>query len=83
MLEMFVRDGRVGKRPVDRYYVTFWRILLNYPEIAAWEMLWTDSLRDAYRAIYQTVKSAKSGVPVGWSAGACGILGLPEDGDLS
>jgi hypothetical protein len=65
-LEKFVRAGRAGQRPVDGYYVTFWRILLNYPEIAAWEMLWTNSLRETYSAIYQTVKSAKPSVPVGW-----------------
>ena len=65
-LEKFVRAGRAGTRPVDGYYVTFWRILLNYPEVAAWEMLWTDSLRETYAAIYKTVKSAKPSVPVGW-----------------
>ncbi|MBV9081366.1 MAG: hypothetical protein JOZ62_01720 [Acidobacteriaceae bacterium] len=65
-LEKFVRAGRSGKRPVDGYYVTFWRILLNYPEIAAWEMLWADSLRETYAAIYKTVKSAKPDIPVGW-----------------
>jgi len=65
-LEKFVRAGRAGHRPVDGYYVTFWRILLNYPEIAAWEMLWTDSLRETYAAIYKAVKSAKANVPVGW-----------------
>ena len=65
-IEKFVRQGRSGKRPLDGAYVTFWRILLNYPEIAAWEMLWTQSLRDTYSAIYKTVKSAKPSVPVGW-----------------
>jgi hypothetical protein len=65
-LEKFVRAGRAGQTPVDGHYVTFWRILLNYPEIAAWEMLWTESLRETYAAIYKTVKSAKSSVPVGW-----------------
>lgn len=65
-LERFVRDGRAGKRPVDGAYVTFWRILLKYPEIAAWETLWTDSLRDTYRSIYKTVKAAKPHIPVGW-----------------
>jgi hypothetical protein len=65
-LEKFVRSARSGKRPVDGYYVQFWRILLRYPELAAWEMLWTDSLRETYAAIYQTVKAAKPTVPVGW-----------------
>jgi len=65
-LEKFVRAARSGKRPVDGYYVQFWRLLLRYPELAAWEMLWTDSLRETYDAIYKTVKAAKSSVPVGW-----------------
>ena len=29
-------------------------------------MLWTDSLRETYAAIYKTVKTAKPSVPVGW-----------------
>jgi len=65
-LEKFVRSSRSGKRPVDGYFVQFWRLLLRYPELAAWEMLWTDSLRETYAAIYQTVKAAKPAVPVGW-----------------
>ena len=65
-LEKFVRASRNGKRPVDGYYVQFWRILLRYPELAAWEMLWTDSLRETYAAIYKTVKAANPNVPVGW-----------------
>ena len=65
-LEKFVRGSRSGKRPVDGYYVQFWRLLLRYPELAAWEMLWTDSLHETYAAIYHTVKTAKPSVPVGW-----------------
>src|SRR5215831_17486176 len=65
-LEKFVRACRAGKRPVDGFYVQFWRLLLRYPELAAWEMLWTDSLRETYGAIYKTVKKAKPTVPVGW-----------------
>ncbi|HET8548988.1 MAG TPA: hypothetical protein VFL57_13320 [Bryobacteraceae bacterium] len=65
-LEKFVRDGRGGKRPIDGYYVTLWRLMLRYPELLAWEMLWTDSLRDTYKAIYQTVKEVKPSVGVGW-----------------
>jgi len=65
-LEKFVRDSRAGKRPVDGYYVTFWRLLLRYPELAAWEMFWTDSLRETYSALYGKVKSVKPQVPVGW-----------------
>jgi hypothetical protein len=65
-LEKFVRASRSGKHPVDGYFVQFWRILLRYPELAAWEMLFTDGLRETYAALYKTVKTAKPAIPVGW-----------------
>ena len=65
-LEKFVRAARSGKRPSDGYFVQFWRILLRYPEVAAWEMMFTDSLRETYAALYKTVKTAKPAIPVGW-----------------
>ncbi|MFN7919644.1 MAG: hypothetical protein U0Q16_06080 [Bryobacteraceae bacterium] len=65
-LEKFVRAARRGSRPVDGYYVTLWRLLLRYPEILAWEMFWTDSLRETYRAIYDTAKAANPNAGVGW-----------------
>jgi len=30
-LEQYVKAGRAGQRPIDGYYVTFWRILLRNP----------------------------------------------------
>jgi hypothetical protein len=65
-LEKFVRASRSGKRPSDGHFVEFWRILLRYPELAAWEMQFTDSLRETYAALYKTVKTAKPTIPVGW-----------------
>src|SRR5256885_1295579 len=40
--------------------------MLLYPELLAWEMLWTDSLRETYAAMYAKVKSIKPAVGVGW-----------------
>ncbi len=65
-LAAFVEAGRQNRKPIDGYYVTLWRLMLRYPELLAWEMLWTDSLRDTYAAIYQRVKSVKPSVGVGW-----------------
>ncbi|MGI8746218.1 MAG: hypothetical protein ACR2NN_27280 [Bryobacteraceae bacterium] len=65
-LEQFVRDSRGHKRPVDGYYVTLWRLMLRYPELLAWEMLWTDSLRETYQAMRQKAKSIHSNIGVGW-----------------
>lgn len=62
----FVQAGRAAKRPVDGYYVTLWRLMLRYPELLAWEMLWTDSLRETYAAMHSKVKEIKPSVGVGW-----------------
>jgi hypothetical protein len=66
VLEQYVRDGRAGKRPTDGYFVGFWRILLNYPEVLAWEAQWTQSMREMYQAMYLHVKSVRPNVTVGW-----------------
>ncbi len=65
-LQKFVTAAHQSRRPVDGYYVTLWRIMLRYPELLAWEMLWTDSLRDTYAAIYEKIKSVKPSIQVGW-----------------
>jgi len=65
-LEKFFLESRAGKRAVDGRYVTFWRILMRYPEILAWETFWNDALRETYKAIYARAKSIKPDVLVGW-----------------
>ncbi len=65
-LEKFVQNCRAGVRPVDGYYVTFWRLIMRYPEIIAWEQFFHDSLRETYEMMYQTVKSVNPNISVGW-----------------
>jgi hypothetical protein len=65
-LERYVRDGRAGKRPRDGYFVTFFRLLLDYPELLAWEKLWISSREELQVQIYKLVKSIKPSLPVGW-----------------
>ena len=65
-LEKFVGAAWADQRPSDGYFVTFWRLLLNYPEILAWEKLWTDNQHEVYGEIYGAVKSINSRVQVGW-----------------
>ena len=64
-LDAFLAAGR-QKRPVDGYYVGLWRLMMRYPELLGWEMLWHDSLRETYAALYQKVKSIKPSIGVGW-----------------
>jgi hypothetical protein len=65
-MDRFVRSAWEGHRPSDGYFVTFWRLLLNYPEILAWEKFWTDSQHEIYGLIYGTVKAINPMVRVGW-----------------
>jgi hypothetical protein len=62
----FVRAAGAGQRPTDGYFVTFWRLLLEYPEILAWEKLWTDSKHAIYADIHKTAKAARPSVLVGF-----------------
>jgi hypothetical protein len=65
-LAKYVDASRKGQRPVDGYYVELWRLMLRWPELLAWEMLWTDSLRETYAAIYKHVKDVNPSLGVGW-----------------
>ena len=64
--EAFVRDSRAGKSPRDGYFTTFWRLLLKYPEVLAWENLWATSRHELQTAIYQKAKSVNPSLQVGW-----------------
>ncbi len=65
-VEAFVRNSRAGERPRDGYFTTFWRRLLNYPELLAWENLWAGSRHELQAAIYRKVKSVNPALQVGW-----------------
>jgi hypothetical protein len=58
-LARFVEASRRGQRSPAGHYVTLWRLMLKYPELLAWEMLWTQSLRDTYAAIHAKAKEIK------------------------
>jgi hypothetical protein len=62
-LAQLVRASRGGQRPADGYFVSYWRLLVQYPEILAWEKLWNDGLRATYAAIYQVAKEATRNAP--------------------
>jgi hypothetical protein len=55
-----------GDRPADGAFTTFWRLLLEYPELLAWQRLWTDSQHQMYRDIYGVAKACRPAVQVGW-----------------
>jgi len=65
-LASLVGDGRAGSHPSDGYFVSYFRLLVQYPEILAWEKLWNDGQQNAYANIYRVAKSIRPGVAVGW-----------------
>jgi hypothetical protein len=54
------------KRPADGYFVTFWRILLEYPEVLAWHKMWNDSYHEIRSELYGTAKSIAPEKPFGF-----------------
>ena len=65
-LERWAAALRAGQRPADGAFVTFWRLLVKYPELLAWEGLWTDGLRDIYRDLYAKAHSIAPAKGIGW-----------------
>jgi len=65
-LEQFVRTGRAGRKPRDGYFVTFMRLMLNYPELLQWEALWIKSRKQLMIDIRNKVKSINPNTPVGF-----------------
>jgi len=54
------------KRPVDGYFVTFWRLLQDYPEILSWEKLGTDSYHEVRSELYGAAKAIAPDKPFGF-----------------
>jgi hypothetical protein len=65
-LERWVGGMKGGQRPTDGAFVSFWRILVEHPEVLAWERLWNEALRDTYRAMYRKAHEIAPAKSMGW-----------------
>lgn len=65
-LDRLFQAATQDRRPVDGYFVTFWRLLLEYPEILAWEKLWVDSYQDVRSELYGIGKALAPEKPFGF-----------------
>ncbi len=65
-LEHWASHPQSEVRKQDGSFITFWRLLLEYPEILAWENFWTQSQQEVCGLIYGTVKEANPKAQVGW-----------------
>jgi hypothetical protein len=64
--QQFLQAAASDQRPADGYFVTFWRILLRYPEILSWENLWTDSYQELEAQLYGEAKAIAPQKPFGF-----------------
>jgi hypothetical protein len=65
-LAALVQQSRANSRPADGFFVSYWRLLVDYPEILSWEKLWNDGQKRTYENIYKTAKSIRPEIQVGW-----------------
>ncbi|SDO24720.1 hypothetical protein SAMN04487897_110113 [Paenibacillus sp. yr247] len=66
LLHDLFSQARENIRPNDGYFVSFWRLLLQYPEILAWEALWHEGQKKFFRELYGMVKAINPAIQVGW-----------------
>lgn len=65
-LDKFVQAALKGQRPGDGYYVEFARILLEYPEIHAWNKLFDLGKTQVLNDVKTAVKSVNKNLQVGF-----------------
>jgi hypothetical protein len=65
-LAKFVQASLKGQRPSDGYYVEFQRLLLQYPEIIAWDRLFDMAKHQVLEDVYTTAKANKKDLQVGF-----------------
>ncbi|HTE25569.1 hypothetical protein [Flavitalea sp.] len=65
-LDQFVKSSIKGERPSDGYYVEFNRLLLNYPEIVAWDKLFDLAKHQVLEEVFAAVKAVNKDLQVGF-----------------
>ena len=65
-LDQLVQDALANKRPGDGYFVAWWRLLVTYPEIIAWDALFDGAKHQVLTEINQAVKGVRKGLQVGF-----------------
>ena len=65
-LDEFVRAALRGERPDDGYFVEFWRLLGEWPEILAWNRLFDEAKHQVVADVTAAVKAVRAGLQVGF-----------------
>ena len=73
-LDQFVQASLRGERPSDGYFVEFWRILAENPEILIWDRLFDEAKHQVLAEVRSAVKAIRSDLLVGIPCGACELV---------
>ncbi len=65
-LDTFVQQSLRNIRPSDGYYVEFQRLMLDYPEISAYDRLFDEAKHQILKDVYGKVKSINKKLQVGF-----------------
>ncbi len=65
-LDQFIHAALKGQRPSDGYFVEFWRLLVEWPEIIAWDRLFDAAKHEVLAQVNAAVKRVRSGLQVGF-----------------
>ena len=65
-LNGFVQAALAGQRPSDGYFVEFWRLLVEYPEIIAWDRLFDEAKHQVLAEINAAAKSVRKDLQIGF-----------------
>ncbi len=65
-LDEFIQAALKGERPTDGYFVEFWRILMEWPEIIAWDRLFDAAKHEVLAEVHSAVKAARPGLVAGF-----------------
>src|SRR5438046_770300 len=65
-LDQFVQNALADKRPSDGYFVEFWRLLVEYPEIILWDRLFDEGKHQVLAEVNAAVKSVRKNLQIGF-----------------
>lgn len=65
-LDAFMKSALAGRRPSDGYFVEFWRLLVEYPEIIAWDKLFDIGKHQVLADVRAAVKAVNPKLEVGF-----------------
>jgi hypothetical protein len=65
-LDRFIQDALANQRPADGYFVEFWRLLVEHPEIIAWDRLFDAAKHQVLAEVNAAVKGVRQELQVGF-----------------